>query len=241
MKRKKLYYVPGLISALVLPVLLVYFDLGRPAEKVTLQLFLASDRKDTGEEMRFTKHRLYKDIAKKRKNIVSIKSLNEFIEPDNRDMFVYTSNREFLADEMRKLKFNHDTTQVLEVRLSYENTYGDFVWVINLANLFQLKRYAWVDNSIFFFTEPPPVYQEPWTIEVDLSDTILPSPEPTDWELFWWDIKYRLEVFWYYISLHYITMIAFVLLIIIPGIIGIRRMKKRLSRRTLVVSEGTAA
>jgi hypothetical protein len=61
-----------------------------------------------------------------------------------------------VGKELERLQFEHDTTTALKVVFGDETSYGDFMYVLNLALIYQVKRYALVDNEFYFFINPPP-------------------------------------------------------------------------------------
>jgi hypothetical protein len=116
---------------------------------------------------------------------------------------------------------------VLKIRLGDNNTYGDFVWVFNQAKVYDVKRFVYVDDAYYLFTNPPP---EPvQDLKVDLSKDVIVVPKPViEKGPSWWEVfKSGLAEWWeksiFVIKGSYLYVSGFLLLIVIPGIIGLRK------------------
>lgn len=73
---------------------------------------------------------------------------------------------EFIRHEARRLKYTYDTTTVIQVHFNKENTYGQFVYLVNMMVEDQHKRYAFINDDFYIYGEPPPVLNNP--LEHDL-------------------------------------------------------------------------
>lgn len=119
---------------------------------------------------------------------------------------------EFVAGEALKLKFYHDTTQVIKVRFSDETTYNEFVQLVNILYKDLHKRYALLDNDFYIFGETPP---EPPEFQMNclLRYDVIHIPKvKTRQERFSEQIKYYRS----FIVNNGLLLSAFVLLIIVP-------------------------
>ena len=154
MKGRRIYYVPGLISIIGLPLLLFFYW---PKEAVTptcLRFFLPTDRKDNPLMKRFSTEAVYKSI--KGKKIITIDmDVVRLCEGDIRTKYVFDQKLNFVSEEIERLEFTNDTSSVLRVQLGPNNTYGDFVWILNKLFLYKVKRYALLGNDFYVFADPP--------------------------------------------------------------------------------------
>lgn len=155
MKSGRRYYVPGLLSIIGLPILLFFYW---PKETVThtyLKLFLPTDRKDDPGMIRFSKGMVYKSLEGKKTITIDLDDVERFYEEDNRTQYVFSRKLHFVSQEIERLEFTNDTSTVLKIQLGANNTYGDFVWVLNQLFVYKVKRYAFVDNDFYVFADPP--------------------------------------------------------------------------------------
>jgi hypothetical protein len=154
MKRRRIYYVPGLISIIGLPILMLFY---RPKETVAptyLKLFLPTDRKDDPGMIRFSRGTVYKSLSGKKIITIDL-DVETFCEEDSRTKYVFYQKLHFVSQEIERLEFTNDTSSVLKIQFGTNNTYGDFVWVLNELFLYKVKRYALVDNDFYVFADPP--------------------------------------------------------------------------------------
>ncbi len=152
MPHKKLFYVPGLISLLGLPVLLLVMNPEDPPERQNvLRMRLPSDKKPDSGMITFSRYSVYDAIANKKLIQVSMY--------DEDDQNRIAAKLDFARREMERLEFTNDTTTVLKVELGNNNSFGDFVWLQNQALILDIKRYAFTDDAYFFFPNPPPTHR----------------------------------------------------------------------------------
>ena len=235
--RKRLLYVPGVISLVCLPLLLYFFHPKYEYQPTALKINLPSDEPSKGGSFRFNREFVYKKINKKK--IEQIQFDNQF--PINKSDFRYYNDlkRKFINDEMKRLQLTNDTSTVLKVEFFDENTYGDFVYVLNLAQIYVYKRYAFIDNCFYFFPNDPIVITKNDTISLLSIDTTIryigtsPNHEkyyrPTEWDFFIWDLEYRLSLYKLNSFQRNSFISAFILLIVIPAFYKIRKNRKLIS------------
>jgi hypothetical protein len=154
MKGRRLYYVPGLISIIGLPILLFFYWPKETAAPTVLRIFLPTDRKDDPAMKRFSTEMVYKSLKGKKITTIDL-DVEGFYEGDNRTRYVYKQKLHFVSNEIEQLEFTNDTSSILKVQLGPNNTYGDFVWVLNQLFLYKVKRYAFVDNNFYVYADPP--------------------------------------------------------------------------------------
>jgi len=155
MRRRKIHYLPGFISLLGLPVLL-FFMRAEPVKRQTrLTMVVPSDDKQSY----FSRYTVYEYMKKKKIIQVDLWDIQGWRIPN-----IKQEKKDFIVGEIQRLQFTHDTSTVLKVTLESANTYGDFVWLVNLAVVYDFKRYVLLDNAFFYIPSPRPEY--------------LPPPEP---------------------------------------------------------------
>jgi|SRR6185312_5280827 len=154
MNRKRIYYVPGMISLIGLPIL-IFILLYQGHEPVQLspkrfKVFLPSAHPDKPNIMRFSEQNFLRKI--KGKKVLEI-DLNE--PSGSNRTFIMDRKRSFICRKLEELQFLHDTTAVLKVDFGRTDTFSDFVWVLLQAKAYQLKIFAYFDNSFYLLGTPP--------------------------------------------------------------------------------------
>lgn len=238
MKKGKLLYVPGLISIIGLPVLLFFMGPEDRTYPTVIRLNLPSYRKDIAGLEAFTEGRFYRSV--KGKKIVTVDMAEPFIgDPEYGEQADYLLDRKFhfITREVERMQFTYDTSMILKARLGRNNTYGDFVRLINHGLLYKMLKFVYIDDCVYYFSNTTP--PEDREIELDPIDTTafadinLPPP-PSKWDLF----KIRLRIQWtemigrtsFAIRHNYLLITGFLLLILLPG--GIRLGKRLLASGT---------
>jgi hypothetical protein len=153
MKRKKLFYVPGLISLIGLPILIFCFFPKEPKPLTVIRVFLPSDNSPNDGSIKFSRDVVLNTI--KSKKIVEVNLNPQFT---LNDKGINDSLFKFISEKLEKLIFTSDTTIVIKVNLGNSNTFGQLVWLLNQTLMYQMKRWAYVDNSFYFLHnnfEPP--------------------------------------------------------------------------------------
>ena len=144
-KRDKLYYVPGLITAIFLPIVF-FFEAPQLKEKVVIRFFIPSDELNRNSQyFIFSSVKLQEEIKKKRVLEILLTEDHE----QNEFKLV------FLRHEARRLKCFRDTSTVLKVTFSNESTYEEVIDLLNILLADQHKRFALIGNSFYIYGEPP--------------------------------------------------------------------------------------
>jgi hypothetical protein len=152
--KKKIYYRPGMISLIGLP-LLVWICLlpHRPQQhwyyRQPLRLLLPSDKRNT---YGYSKFSVLREIRGKK--ILDV-DLNETWPPGPDSLF-QEQRKDFIMKTILELQLLHDTSTVLKVDFGENNRYGDFIWLINKAHPYMVRRYAFFDDSFYLFANPRP-------------------------------------------------------------------------------------
>ena len=221
MRRKKLFYVPGLISLIGLPVLLFFLGPEDPVYHTVLKIKLPADKPRNDGYLNFNKVDFLHTI--KHKKLISV-DINDDDPFDELSRYEFDRKLAFVPREIERLQFTNDTNTVFRLRFGENNTYAQFIWANNMAKIYDFKRYVFVDDDFYFLPNPPPhnITLDP----VPLNDVVIDPPPytpPTWWELFrprfsrWWsgvlfDIRHS-----------YWLVIGFLLFILVPGLIVVRR------------------
>jgi len=226
MKKRRLYYVPGLISLLGLPVLLLIWGPEDSVEQVVMKLNLPSEQKDEAGVLRYNRDGVMRLV--KGKKVVSLWA-------DDRPSHLYPETNPyrrsvFLLNEMARQQFTHDTAVVLKVCFREWSDYGDFVWMLNNTKLFDCRRYAFLDNDLFLFANPPPAPPDTTSLKVEpMGDDVViggPWTPPTKWEIFWRELGWKWRQFAYWVRRSSVFCIGFVLLIVLPGLVRLNLKRK---------------
>jgi len=230
MKRKKLYYIPGLISLIGLPILLFFMNPEDPEEKTCVKLFLPSDEKPKDGNIKFSKYGVY-DLVKKKK--LTTIYLDEYIGfDDSQELYLSNTKLSFIQREIERLEFTNDTSSVLKVEFDKQATYGQFIWLMNQTMLYHVRRFALVDNEFYLFANPPPVHYQSQDLILPIDTTnIIVGPAyagPTKWEIFKWKLSYKFEELKIMAERNYLLVTGFLLFIFIPFIIKIIRRKRNI-------------
>lgn len=83
----------------------------------------------------------------RREKIIRIGMIGNFQEDQKRF--------EFIRQEARRLKYTCDTTDVIQVHFINENTYGQFVYLVNMMIEDQHKNYVLINDDFYIFGERP--------------------------------------------------------------------------------------
>jgi hypothetical protein len=151
--RKKIYYLPGMISLIGLPFLAVFF-FPKPAPKLNaIGIFLPYDGKsDDKFILAFSKEYFYKSISKR-----NLEQIDLFENDSTLRNFLLRRKFDFISRELERISFTGDTTTVLKINLCDSNTLGDIVWLVYQTLMYNIRQWMIADNSFFFvnITRPP--------------------------------------------------------------------------------------
>jgi len=155
LKRKKIYYVPGMISLLGLPVLALFFLPKEKSLHTVLRFFLPYDTVSPRiNSIVFSKTYVYKSIRKKK--IIAVDLDQEFFSLPF-DQFLFRAKCNYILREIERIQFTNDTSSVIKIDLGESNSLATFVWVVNLTVIYKIRRWAFMDNSFFLLGNPSPV------------------------------------------------------------------------------------
>ena len=143
-KRKKLYYVPGLISAIILPIVFIC-KTPKLKQQVAFEFYLPSDK----VYQRYSSVNLIRESKKKK--ILEI-ALDNNHEQNQKKL-------ELIRHEARKIKYYNDVSTVIKVSFSNESTYGEVVGLLNIMISDEHKWYGLIGNDFYIFNEVPSHFQ----------------------------------------------------------------------------------
>ena len=105
-----------------------------------------SDKSEFGKK--FSGSGTLKNWKKEKKIFIRVDLTGELSEDKKR--------MEFIRNEARRLQYTYDTTHILKVHFSEENTYGQFVELVNMMNKDRHKRYTFFKDDFYILGEAPP-------------------------------------------------------------------------------------
>lgn len=219
MQYRKIYYLPGLISLIGLPVLLYFFMPEVKERPVALKLFLPTDDISEPPNIRFSSFYIKNYIRQKKVKYLKLPYYYESME--GLEEYMYWSDKAYVWDQIRLGNLDCDTNKVFRVDLSSSHDYGDFVWVLNLATIHGYRKYAYMENSIYFFPNPPP---RPENFE-GLGDISIENyqideiKEPSSWVLFKRKFEWYTDEWVAMIKYQKTFAISFCILIVLPFLI----------------------
>lgn len=159
MRLPKLFYTPGLISLLALPLLIMYLVTPLEKPQYVIRMYLPSDKKPQKGSLSqfFSKYVVWEDA--KHKKIIEVQF---FHEPHGKlDAYTKDAKLDFVRREIERLTFTHDTNSVLKLELGEGINYGELVGIFNYLQIYGVKRYAWTDDSFYIFANEPDRRIEP--------------------------------------------------------------------------------
>lgn len=163
---KKIFYVPGLISALLLPILFWYYG-NQKFEEINLNVIdigLPAKSHD-GKKLTFASFEPYRSWNYK-KITVKPNSAKE--------------NSKLYVSEIQQLQQNNEKNTAIEFILNEQNTYGDFVSLLNDMAIAKHESYALdIDKTGNFLV--PVIYKNP-KIVAEESECLLCDDVITDYE-----------------------------------------------------------
>jgi len=137
-KRKKLYYVPGLISAVFVPIIF-YCKKPEIKQQVAINFYLPSDK----PYQPYSSNNLLRELN--RKKIFTI-ALDKNHQQNERKL-------EFIRHEARKILYYNDVSTTIKVSFSNETNYGEIVALLNIMVSDEHKRYGLIGNDFYIFFE----------------------------------------------------------------------------------------
>ena len=230
MKKKKLYYLPGMISIIGLPVLLFFWGPADPVNENTIRLCVTADNKKTIVHEAYTKDSLVKSIQNKK--MVTL-NLNDFVWNDESE-YVHQQKINFISTQIQQLQFTNDTSSFLKISFGPLSSYSNVVWVLNQAMIYHLRSYTLNGSDLYLFPNPPEDSRNYATLQTSGQPfEIAGTKPPTGWQKFINTCAYKISAVQYQLDYLFtkqqqnkLIAAGFLLLIVFPGVLKIRNYAK---------------
>src|SRR5580658_2621836 len=178
--------------------------------------------------LRFSRWYVHQTL--KNKKIIAVELNDPSQEIDELGRFRDQKKLDFISNEIARREFTHDTSSIFKIEFGRRCTYGDFVWMLNLTRLYDVKRFVFIDDAYYLFTTPPPPPEQPiQDLKLYLgNDVIVESKPALEKEPSWWEVfKTELGEWWekaiLIVERSFIYVLGFLLLILIPTVVGLRK------------------
>lgn len=142
--RKKIYYVPGLISLIFLPI--IFFAILPSTKTFTVFNYVVPTSSKTTSTWAYSGENFMKQMSKKKIITFYLSNDHEFTKEE------FT----IIKLEVLKSKFTCDTNHVIAIHFSDSLYYGEFIRLLNMMYKYQFKRYGEWKNIFYIFGEEPP-------------------------------------------------------------------------------------
>lgn len=140
-KRKKLFYVPGLISLLFLPFIFIHYLPKLPQKEFAMKLFLPKDVSTC------KKNQI--QVFSQQSFLTSIKSMKKTEIYLDEDIGLNEQKNDFIFHELQRLSFISNN-EVLIVHVNDQVDFREIVLLLNLTLIVQLKRYALFNDAFYY-------------------------------------------------------------------------------------------
>ena len=134
-----------LLTAIYAKISYIYGQNYQAAKKTNvIRLFLPNLCKDANSfNSRFSENSVLQEVRKKK--VIRVELTGDYSEDYKRFSFI--------RSETQRLKYSNDTTTIMQVHFTNENSYGQFVYLISFLLEDHQKRYALVQNDLYIFGE----------------------------------------------------------------------------------------
>lgn len=120
-----------------------------------VKLFLPDDKSYKDSLIRgFSAPDFLADWKNQKKNFIRVDLTGEAEEDKKRF--------DFIRSEARRLKYTFDTLNILKIHFTNENTYDEFVRLVNIMTLDRIRRYMFYKDDFYILGEAPP-HEKPVT------------------------------------------------------------------------------
>lgn len=157
-------YLFALITGALVIIFVYTIYLGKRVPKPTfaLRLNLPYDDSHLQEKniYRVTTSDVLKEIETKKLETIYLEEEIVVNNSVNTPINLKNDKLKFITNEIQRLQFTHNSNTVVKVVFDDNSSYGDFVWLCNQAVKYQYKRYAYFNDSFYFFPNNQPVLIE---------------------------------------------------------------------------------
>ena len=215
-----------MISIIGLPVLLFFWGPADPIHQNSIRLCVTADNKNTIVSEAYTKDSLFKSIQNKK--LVAL-NLNDFVWNDESE-FVFQQKISFISTQIQQLQFTNDTGSVLKISFGPLTNYGNVVWVLNQAMIYNLKSYTLNGNELYLFPNAPEDIHNYATMQTSGQPfEIAGTKPPAGWQQFIRTCQFKIAAVQYQLDYLFtkqqqnkLIVAGFLLFIVFPGILKIR-------------------
>jgi len=149
---RKLYYVPGVISLLWVPILFYQSLLGVPEQRQTYIRVDLPVEYGGGKNNSLSLGFCIQDHLKGKKIITKHIGAIQYNVIDDLNPPYYNSQLNSLAAELQNLQLSKDTNQIIKIIVDDSCHYKTFVWLFNQVLIDDYHRYGYLGDSMFFFS-----------------------------------------------------------------------------------------
>lgn len=224
MEKKKLRYLPGIISIVGLPVLLFFWGPRDPVKYTSIPVEMP------GKLDRTVNSFAAGDIpggAGESKKIISI-DMNDMIW-NEQSAHVFRQKLALVSQQIQYLQFTGDTGTVLKLGLGMKNDYQLLAWVLNEAMLYHLDRQLITADAVYLFPRPVPAVHYTSAALAGQPRLLAAVQTPQRWHslrqtMQFAFVRLQLQVKYLFVKQQQNRLLAagFLLLILLPAILKIR-------------------
>ena len=171
-RRKKIFYIPGIISLTILPFLFIYFANNEIQNKSlgVIPLFLA----DTNPPKKFPAvFEKYEGTFPPKRNYLNIRLTGN--ESDDRIKLSYAQIR------IKEILSANDGANGLHFHFGDSSHYWTFVKAVDILRVAGAKTYMPLDNDLWFYHFPPDTTIKNWICGTTYSDVVYEEPTVSLW------------------------------------------------------------
>lgn len=171
-KRKKIYYIPGIMSLTILPIAFILFTDKEIKQKrlTVLPIVLA----DTNLPKKFPESfKKFNGSFPPKRNYVDIN-----LTGDNQNDKI---KLDFAQIRIREILSQNDTTNGLHFKFGDSSQYWTFIKAVDILRFEKAKTYMPLDNDLWFYHFPPDTKVVSWICGTTYSDIVYIEPKVSWW------------------------------------------------------------
>jgi hypothetical protein len=171
-KRKKIYYIPGIISLVLVPLLFIHFaDKVIKAKSLTvIRVFLA----DTDLFKKYPEgFKGYKGTYPPKRNYTEI-----FFTGNEKSNKI---KLDFAQIKIREILSANDSTSGVHFHFTDKSPFGTFIKSLDILNIEDAHTYMTLDKDLWVYYFPPDTTYVPWICGTVYNDIVYEEPEISWW------------------------------------------------------------
>ena len=224
MKRKKLHYLPGIISIVGLPVLLFFWGPQDPVKytAIPVEMPAATGRSGTGCAVGDMPEQ-----ALRNKKIISV-DLNDMVW-NQQSAHIFSQKLALVTQQIQYLQFTGDTSTVLKIGVGMKNDYKSIAWVLNEATRYQLNTQLLTADAVYLFPSRLVVPRYTSLAMANQPGLLAVVQSPQKWtslkksmQFSMTRLKFQLNYLFVKQQQNKLLFTGFLLLVLLPAIIKIR-------------------